>query len=58
MNVQNVVCLQTYIDCLHLKKADKTRLQAEDPMERDATSDSFASFQEGDISPLQYEAKV
>lgn len=49
---------KTYIDCLHLKKADKTRLQAEDPMERDVTSDSFASFQEGDISAAQYEAKV
>ncbi|GLJ06335.1 hypothetical protein SUGI_0036660 [Cryptomeria japonica] len=49
---------KTYIDCLHLKKADKTRLRAEDPMERDANSDSFASFQEGDMSPADYEAKI
>ncbi|KAH9326346.1 hypothetical protein KI387_006524, partial [Taxus chinensis] len=49
---------KTYIDCLHLKKADKTRMQADDPMERDANSDSFASFPEGDMAPADYEAKI
>eukprot|EP01018_Ginkgo_biloba_P013305 Gb_36024 [translate_table: standard] len=49
---------KTYIDCLHLKKADKSRMQAEDPMERDVNSDSFASFHEGDVSSVEYEAKV
>ena len=50
--------MQTYIDCLHLKRVDKIRLRAEDPMEHDTNSDSFASFQEGDMSPTDYEAKV
>lgn len=30
-----IVGLQTYIDCLHIKKASKTRMAAEDPMDVD-----------------------
>ncbi|KAH7426637.1 hypothetical protein KP509_10G009500 [Ceratopteris richardii] len=49
---------KTYIDCLHLKKSDKGRLQAEDPLERDIQSDNYASFHEGDISPLEQEEQI
>ena len=27
--------LQTYVDCLHIKKTDKSRMLAEDPMDVD-----------------------
>ncbi|KAJ7556567.1 hypothetical protein O6H91_05G088500 [Diphasiastrum complanatum] len=49
---------KTYIDCLHLKKADKGRMQAEDPLERNVESDTFASFPETDFSPAEHEANV
>lgn len=29
----DIFWFQTYIDCLHLKKTDKSRMHAEDPME-------------------------
>eukprot|EP00250_Pteridium_aquilinum_P010421 c19376_g1_i1 orf=124-2694(-) len=49
---------KTYIDCLHLKKADKSRMQAEDPLERDIQNENYASFQEGDTSPLEQEEQI
>ncbi|KAG9441779.1 hypothetical protein H6P81_017633 [Aristolochia fimbriata] len=45
---------KTYVDCLHLKKTDKSRLQAEDPME--GVIGSIGS-QTADVSP-DYEEKV
>ncbi|XXG51405.1 hypothetical protein AAC387_Pa02g5185 [Persea americana] len=47
---------KTYIDCLHLKKTDKSRMQAEDPMEHGDMSSSQAS--EHDDAPLDYLEKV
>ncbi|XP_057966145.1 DNA replication licensing factor MCM4 [Malania oleifera] len=44
---------KTYIDCLHLKKTDKSRLQAEDPIELDHGS----SRNEEDV-PIDYADKV
>lgn len=29
------IILQTYIDCLHMKKTDKSRMNREDPMDCD-----------------------
>ncbi|KAL3515124.1 hypothetical protein ACH5RR_022026 [Cinchona calisaya] len=43
---------KTYIDCLHLKKTDKSRMQAEDPME---TENSSAR---SDEETLDHEDKV
>lgn len=50
--------MQTYIDCVHVKKADKSRMQAEDPMEMNKESDTYAAFHEGDTSDAANEAKV
>ncbi|CAA2972672.1 DNA replication licensing factor MCM4 [Olea europaea subsp. europaea] len=44
---------KTYIDCLHLKKTDKSRLHVEDPME----TDDGASRNDNDSS-VDYEDKV
>lgn len=44
---------KTYIDCLHLKKMDNSRMHAEDPMEVDGSS---SRNEEG--APLGYEEKV
>lgn len=49
---------KTYIDCVHLKKAEKSRMQAEDPLERNRESDNYASFHEGDSSDAANEAKI
>lgn len=43
---------------MHLKKAEKSRMQAEDPMERNKESDTYASFHEGDASDATNEAQV
>ncbi|KAK2978268.1 hypothetical protein RJ640_017119 [Escallonia rubra] len=45
---------KTYIDCLHLKKTDKSRMQAEDPMEIETGS----SRNIDEDAPLDYEGKV
>lgn len=45
--------MQTYIDCLHLKKTDKSRMNAEDPME----VENGASTNDEDI-PHDYEDKA
>ncbi|XP_015062101.1 DNA replication licensing factor MCM4 [Solanum pennellii] len=42
---------KTYIDCLHLKKTDKSRMHAEDPME-------IENGVVGNDEPLDYEEKV
>jgi hypothetical protein len=34
----NFLLMQTYIDCLHIKKTDNSRMAAEDPMEVDNPS--------------------
>ncbi|KAJ4966046.1 hypothetical protein NE237_017895 [Protea cynaroides] len=44
---------KTYVDCLHLKKTDKSRMRAEDPM--DVDNDSCNN---DDDLPLDYEKKV
>uniref|UniRef100_A0A5B6YVL8 DNA replication licensing factor MCM4 n=2 Tax=Davidia involucrata TaxID=16924 RepID=A0A5B6YVL8_DAVIN len=44
---------KTYIDCLHLKKTDKSRMQAEDPMEMEN-----GSTRNEEDTPLDYEDKV
>lgn len=44
---------KTYIDCLHLKKTDKSRMQAEDPMEVEN-----GSGRNEEDTPLGYEDKV
>ncbi|XP_020517369.1 DNA replication licensing factor MCM4 [Amborella trichopoda] len=50
---------KTYIDCLHLKKTDKSRMQAEDPMEQDVNGvDAASSRGFVDDIPLDYEDKV
>uniref|UniRef100_A0A1D1XQU5 DNA replication licensing factor MCM4 n=1 Tax=Anthurium amnicola TaxID=1678845 RepID=A0A1D1XQU5_9ARAE len=46
---------KTYIDCLHLKKTDKSRMQVEDPMECDSSSTGVA---EGEDDSLDYQEKV
>ena len=53
--------MQTYIDCVHVKKADKGRMQAEDPMEVDKASNVESNTErdkEGDTSEAANEAKV
>lgn len=53
--------MQTYIDCVHVKKADKGRMQAEDPMEVDKESNKEGEQErdkEGDTSDAANEAKV
>lgn len=50
--VKNLSWSQTYIDCLHLKKTDKSRMQAEDPMETDSNT------ARSDEETLDYEDKV
>lgn len=45
--------LQTYIDCLHLKKTDKSRMNAEDPME----VENGSSTNDEDV-PNNYEDKA
>jgi DNA replication licensing factor MCM4 len=50
--------MQTYIDCVHVKKADKGRMQAEDPMEVDNESGEKERDREGDTSDAANEAKV
>ncbi|XP_039126298.1 DNA replication licensing factor MCM4 [Dioscorea cayenensis subsp. rotundata] len=47
---------KTYIDCLHLKKTDKSRLHIEDPMECDDNSSTKRTASEDDS--LDYEDKV
>ncbi|XP_042506846.1 DNA replication licensing factor MCM4 [Macadamia integrifolia] len=44
---------KTYVDCLHLKKTDKSRMRAEDPMDIDN-----GSCNNDDDFPLDYEQKV
>ncbi|XP_043708662.1 DNA replication licensing factor MCM4 [Telopea speciosissima] len=44
---------KTYIDCLHLKKTDKSRMRAEDPMDIDN-----GSRNNDEEFPLDYEQKV
>ncbi|XP_010268614.1 PREDICTED: DNA replication licensing factor MCM4 [Nelumbo nucifera] len=44
---------KTYIDCLHLKKTDKSRMQAEDPMELEN-----GSGDKDEDAPLDYQDKV
>ncbi|KAJ4967870.1 hypothetical protein NE237_014571 [Protea cynaroides] len=44
---------KTYVDCLHLKKTDKSRMRAEDPMDIDNDS-----CNNDDNLPLDYEKKV
>lgn len=44
---------QTYIDCLHIKKTDKSRMQNEDPMEVEMGS----SRDEDDVN-VDYQKKV
>lgn len=48
--------MQTYIDCLHLKKTDKSRLHIEDPMECD-DNNSTSRINVDDESP-EYRDKV
>ncbi|KVH93228.1 Mini-chromosome maintenance complex protein 4 [Cynara cardunculus var. scolymus] len=49
----HVSSFHTYIDCLHLKKTDKSRMNAEDPME---TEQSTTQNDEG--TPLNYEEQA
>ncbi|XP_071715037.1 DNA replication licensing factor MCM4 [Rutidosis leptorrhynchoides] len=44
---------KTYIDCLHIKKTDKSRMNAEDPMETEQQS-----TQDDQGTPLDYEEQV
>lgn len=50
--------MQTYIDCVHVKKSDRGRLQTEDPMEMDKENDMYAGYHESDTSEAANEAKV
>ncbi|XP_058079243.1 DNA replication licensing factor MCM4 [Magnolia sinica] len=50
---------KTYIDCLHLKKTDKSRMQAEDPMEQDdGTQMSSSKGAKHEDMPPEYQEKV
>ncbi|GAB2267672.1 DNA replication licensing factor, mcm4 component [Dionaea muscipula] len=44
---------KTYLDCLHIKKNDKSRMQTEDPMEVD-----HETGMKDDDTPLDYQDKV
>lgn len=46
---------KTYIDCLHIKKTDKSRLHVEDPMQCD---DSYASKSVGETEVPEYQTKI
>ncbi|XP_031498783.1 DNA replication licensing factor MCM4 [Nymphaea colorata] len=48
---------KTYIDCLHVKKTDKSRMQTVDDISLD-NSDVAASSKEAEDAPLDYEEKV
>ncbi|ONK69860.1 uncharacterized protein A4U43_C05F27540 [Asparagus officinalis] len=48
---------KTYIDCLHLKKTDKSRMHIEDPMECDNNNSSTTRINGDDESP-EYRDKV
>ncbi|KAJ9537928.1 hypothetical protein OSB04_030661 [Centaurea solstitialis] len=45
---------KTYIDCLHLKKTDKSRMNAEDPME----TEEQGTTQNDEGTPLNYEEQA
>lgn len=47
--------MQTYIDCVHVKKADKGRMQAEEPTEMNKEN---AANHEENTSDAANEAKV
>ncbi|BBN04176.1 DNA replication licensing factor MCM4 [Marchantia polymorpha subsp. ruderalis] len=49
---------RTYIDCLHLKKQDNSRMQAEDPLEQDQNNDYFSPFPESNRTPEESEAQI
>ncbi|KAL5995329.1 DNA replication licensing factor, mcm4 component [Asimina triloba] len=50
---------KTYIDCLHMKKTDKSRMQAEDPMEQvDGTQMPSSKGAGHEDMPLDYQEKV
>ncbi|KAG0564394.1 hypothetical protein KC19_8G107300 [Ceratodon purpureus] len=52
---------KTYIDCVHVKKADKGRMQADDPMEADKDGNKEGEQErdtEGDSSDAVNEAKI
>ncbi|KAL3683753.1 hypothetical protein R1sor_001775 [Riccia sorocarpa] len=49
---------RTYIDCLHLKKQDKSRMQAEDPFEKDKENDYFSPFPESNFTTEDSDAQV
>lgn len=53
-----MLTLQTYIDCVHVKKADKGRMQAEDPAEINKEGDTFTGFHEENASDAANEARV
>ncbi|GAB4837860.1 DNA replication licensing factor, mcm4 component [Ancistrocladus abbreviatus] len=44
---------KTYIDCLHIKKTDRSRMQTEDPLEVE-----YGSNRNEDDTPLDYQDKV
>lgn len=48
-----VVLFQTYIDCLHIKKTDNSRINADDPMETEGSS-----TQNDQGTPLDFEEQV
>lgn len=53
--------MQTYIDCVHVKKAEKGRMQADDPMEADKDGNKEGEQErdtEGNSSDAVNEAKV
>ncbi|GBG71882.1 hypothetical protein CBR_g10818 [Chara braunii] len=49
---------KTYVDAIHIKKTDKRRLQAEDPLDMNKNSDTFASFPEGNTLKEDQEAMI
>ncbi|CAM6102730.1 unnamed protein product [Calypogeia fissa] len=49
---------RTYIDCVHMKKQDKSRMHAEDPLVKDKENDYFSPFPEANFSATDSEDKV